>query len=200
MKYILGLIDYGVNRRQGHTHNGMAEMFECCRLREGSCWPQIGDAHRFFKRQAGRHDFPKQARHLFIRQRPRVVLFYPAQYLSFPLGAIKEHILTRVSRNFDMGHFLSARCPRTDQGHDFFIQTIDLVPQLAKTGFLITHITPSPLQTRPYNRSAHQHPPLASRCKGLLACRQRNDVLSDSTSDAHQHPSGTLSSDSHRQG
>jgi len=67
-------------------------MLERSRLGEGSLRPQKGDTQWIFQCQAGRHDFPEQASHILITQRPLISGFNQAQHLSLTLGTIEYRV------------------------------------------------------------------------------------------------------------
>ena len=117
-------------------------MLERRSLGEGTQGAQERDVHRLFQGQAGRHDFPEQAGHLFRRQRPRVLLLDAAQNLGFPLRTVEEHILPRIGCHLHVSHFLGAFGAGADQLHDLLIKAVYFIPQLTQTGLLVRHDQP----------------------------------------------------------
>jgi hypothetical protein len=66
--------EYFVDLRKRQRAHRMTELLEHGLLRERAFGPEEAHLQRFLLCQAGRHDFPKQARHFFIAQWPLVAL------------------------------------------------------------------------------------------------------------------------------
>jgi len=71
----LHLLEYAVNSAVTQGMHGMSKMAMHRLLGKSPFRPQVGDLERFLLRQAGRHDFPKQADHFSIAERAPVAAY-----------------------------------------------------------------------------------------------------------------------------
>src|SRR5690554_4108379 len=114
-------------------------MFQCRGLGEGSLGSEIGNAHGLFQRQAGRHDLPKQAGHLFVTEWPLITLHHGPQHLGFALRTVKYRLLLALRALFNMPNLLGTARSLADQLLDFSINLINSLAQFGKRAGLIAH-------------------------------------------------------------
>ena len=127
-----------VDGRHGLADHRVAEVLHGCGLGEGAFRAEVSHFQRLLQRQARRHDFTEQPRHLFVAQRPLVALHHTLEHLGFTLGAVEHrHFAFRQGRHFHPGHFLGAARALTDQFKDLLVQTVNAYAQGLE--FLLRH-------------------------------------------------------------
>ena len=104
-------------------------------LREGSLGAQVGHFQRLLLRQAGRHDFAKQAQHLAVAQGPVIPLQHAPQDLRLALRPVKIHGLPRFALAFPYPE--SQAGALADQRLDLLVQPVDLAPDLRQVGIIL---------------------------------------------------------------
>src|SRR5262245_58787211 len=114
----------------------MTEMLECSKFGEGAFGAQIGDRQALLQSQAGRHDFAKQPRHLFLAEGPLIARLHGVQNFGLTLRTAIGAVLTGAL--LDTSDLLRASRTLIDQLLDLFIQLVDLSPYL----FEIAHKAP----------------------------------------------------------
>jgi len=116
----------------------VTEVLHRCRLGEGAFRAEVSHFQRLLERQAGRHDFTEQPRHLFVTQRPLVALHHALEHLSFTLRTVEHrHFAFRQGRHLHPRHFLGTARALTDQLQDFLVQAVNAYTQGLE--FLLRH-------------------------------------------------------------
>ncbi|MNR40795.1 hypothetical protein D3C85_1591200 [compost metagenome] len=116
----------------------MAEVLHGRRLSEGAFRAEISHFQRLLERQARRHDFTEQPRHLFVAQRPLVALHDTLEHLSFALRTIEHrHFAFGQRGHLYSRDFLGAARTLTDQLQHLGVQSINANAQCLE--FLLRH-------------------------------------------------------------
>ena len=122
--------EHFVDGRHRLADHSVAEVLHGRRLGKRTLRTEISNLQRLLKRQARRHDFTEQPRHLFVAQRPLVTLHHAFEHLSFTLGAVEHrHFAFSEGRHLHPCHFLGAPRTFTDQLQDFLIQAVNAYTQ-----------------------------------------------------------------------
>src|SRR5258708_27389068 len=100
-------------------------------MSEGPFRPQERHFERLLLRQAGRHDFAKQPRDLFIAERSLIALERHPQNVGFALGAIEIHGLAGC--RFGDADQLGEAGAFVEQRMDSRIDGIDAVADIAES-------------------------------------------------------------------
>jgi hypothetical protein len=111
-----------VDADAGHVLDAGAEKLQRRLLAEGAGGAQVGDAHRGFEGQAGRHDFAPDGGDVLVLERALVGLLDLFDHLGHPVGAEEGRAFTFL----DLAHLLGDLGTAVQQGKQFPVQGVDL--------------------------------------------------------------------------
>ena len=119
----LHLVEHLIDRGKRQRAHRVAEVRQHRRLRECALRPEEGHLERLLLRKTRRHDFPKEAQHLLIPQRPLIALAGHAQNLRLTLRHVEVRRMTgaRLRRP----DHLRKLGPFIDERVNLFIDRID---------------------------------------------------------------------------